>query len=363
MTTGDSPQQPPNAVSGEPADSSGDAAALTVQIAPSPHLSEQAFTTRRMMIDVIVGLLPVIVMAVVVFRWYAAVQIGLCVLACVSTEAVLSWLSRKPHSLGDYSAAVTGVILGLSLPWSSPWYVPVVGSIVAIGLGKAVFGGLGCNIFNPAMVGRAFVMLSFARQMGSPAYVVQNSDLTVVTQATPLALAKQFAADLAAGRVTAGDLSVEMKSAENIWALLIGQVNGSLGETSALAIVLGGIYLLVRRVISWEIPAGFLLVSLVFAELGYWTDLTPLDPLHHLITGSLLFGAFFIATDPVTSPMTRWGKLIFGMGIGFLVVVIRLFSSYPEGVMFAVLVMNAVVPLLNRWTIPRPLGGPAPAKT
>ena len=154
-----------------------------------------------------------------------------------------------------------------------------------------------------------------------------------------------------------------MKSAESIWALLIGQVNGSLGETSALAILLGGLYLLVRRVISWEIPAGILLVSYIFVELGYLTDLTPLDPLHHVITGSLLFGAFFIATDPVSSPVTRKGKFLFGMGIGFLVVVIRIFSSYPEGVMFAVLVMNAAVPLLNRWTIPRPLGGPAPSET
>jgi electron transport complex protein RnfD len=363
MNSGDTPQQLPTALDTESAETADVAAGAPVEIAPSPHLSEQTFTTRRMMIDVIIALTPVIVMAVAVFRWYAVVQMGLCVLACVGTEALFCWLSRKPHSLGDYSAAVTGLILGLSLPWSSPWYVAVVGSVVAIGLGKAVFGGLGCNIFNPAMVGRAFVMLSFARQMGSPAYVVEESDLAVVTQATPLALAKQFAADLAAGRITEGDLSVEMESAENIWALLIGQVNGSLGETSALAIVLGGIYMLVRRVISWEVPAGILVVSLVCVELGYLSDLTPLDPLHHLITGSLLFGAFFIATDPVTSPLTRKGKFLFGMGIGFLVVVIRLFSSYPEGVMFAVLVMNAAVPLLNRWTIPRPLGGPAPAKT
>jgi electron transport complex protein RnfD len=362
MTPGDIPQLEPTELDGKPAPSGGDAVALAVQIAPSPHLSEQRFTTRRMMFDVIVALIPVIVMTVVVFRWYAVVQIGLCILACIGVELVLSWLRSKPHCLADYSAVVTGLILGLSLPWNSPWYVPVLGSVVAIALGKAVFGGLGCNIFNPAMVGRAFVMLSFARHMGSPAYVVQDSDLIVVTQATPLALAKQFAADLAAGRVGAGDLS-ELQAAENVWALLIGQVNGSLGETSALAIVLGGVYLLVRRVISWEIPAGILVVALVFVELGHLSDLTPLDPLHHLITGSLLFGAFFIATDPVTSPMTRWGKLIFGMGIGFLVVVIRLFSSYPEGVMFAVLVMNAAVPLLNRWTIPQPLGGPAPAKT
>ena len=336
-----------------------------LQVAPSPHVSQATFTTQRMMIDVIVGMLPVMGVAIYVFHWYAVVQIGLCILACVGTEVVLAWSSGRPSTVSDWTAVVTGIILGLSLPWSSPWYVPVLGSIVAIGLGKIVFGGLGCNIFNPAMVGRAFVMLSFARQMGAPAYMVKTgteTGLDVVTQATPLAIAKQLAADLAAGRVSVGDLQVQLEEAPKIWALFIGQVNGSLGETSALAIAIGGLYLLWRRVISWQIPAGVMLVSLVFVELGHWTELTPFGPLHHLISGSLLFGAFFIATDPVTSPLTGKGKLLYGMGTGFLIVVIRLFSSYPEGVMFAVLVMNATVPLMNRWTIPRPLGGPSPSK-
>jgi electron transport complex protein RnfD len=335
----------------------------SVQIASSPHLSDPTLSTRRMMIEVIAALLPAIAMAVVVFRWFAVVQIGLCVLTCLVTEAVLNRLTRKPSTLGDYSAVLTGVILGLSLPWSSPGYIAVIGSVVAIGLGKAVFGGLGCNIFNPAMVGRAFVMLSFARQMGASAYVVAESELTVVTRATPLSLAKQFAADLAAGRVTAGESRLQLQEAQNIWAMFVGQVNGSLGETSAIAILLGGTYLVVRRVISWEIPVGIMLVSFVLVELGHWFNLTLLNSLQHVITGSLLFGAFFIATDPVTSPVTRSGKLIYGMSIGFFVVVIRLFSSYPEGVMFAVLLMNAAVPLLNRWTIPSPLGGPPPTRS
>jgi electron transport complex protein RnfD len=336
-----------------------------LQVAPSPHLADTAFTTRRMMIDVLIGMAPVMGVAIYVFHWYAVVQVGLCILACVGTELVLNWLRGRPSTLGDWTAVVTGVILGLSLPWSSPWYVPVLGSAVAIGLGKFVFGGLGCNIFNPAMVGRAFVMLSFARQMGAPAYMVtsgKETGLDVVTQATPLAIAKQLAADFAAGRVTAGDLQLQMEEAPRIWALFIGQVNGSLGETSALAIAVGGAYLLARRVISWEIPVGVLLVALISVELGHYTELTPFGPLHHLISGSLLFGAFFIATDPVSSPLTTPGKLVYGMGIGFLIVVMRLFSSYPEGVMFAVLVMNAMVPLLNRWTIPRPLGGAPPSK-
>jgi Na+-translocating ferredoxin:NAD+ oxidoreductase subunit D len=358
MTAGDVPQQVDSARSA----AADESLLRRLQIASSPHLSDRAFTTRRMMREVLFALVPVLIMAVVVFRWYAVVQVGSCVLACLVAEAAFACLARKPLSLGDYSAVLTGTILGLSLPWSSPWYVAVLGSFAAIGLGKAAFGGLGYNIFNPAMVGRAFAMLSFAREMGASAYVVLDSQLTVVTQATPLSLAKQFAADLAAGRVTAGEAQVQLDAAENIWALLVGQANGSLGETSALAILLGGTYLILRGVISWEIPLGIMAIPVILVELSHWLDLTLLGPLQHLITGSILFGAFFIATDPVTSPVTRMGKLLFGMGVGFFIVVIRLFSSYPEGVMFAVLLMNAAVPLLNRWTIPRPLGGPAPVK-
>jgi electron transport complex protein RnfD len=322
-----------------------------VRLAPSPHLADTLFTTRRMMIEVLIGLVPVMVMAVVVFGWYAVVQVGICMLCCVATEAIAAWMRGKPSTVGDYSAAVTGIILGLSLPWSAPWYVAVIGSVVAIGLGKAVFGGLGYNIFNPAMVGRAFVMLSFAKELGASAYQVIDAQLPVLTQATPLTVAKQFA----------GQLQVQAESAPGLWALLIGQVNGSLGETSALALALGGLYLCVRRVASWEIPLGIFVTAFLFVALTHWSNLTPFTPLQHLIAGSLMFGAFFIATDPVTSPLTPWGKFLFGVGIGALVVVIRVFSGYPEGVMFAVLLMNAAVPLINRWTIPRPFGGPVPA--
>lgn len=332
-----------------------DAPAL-LHVAPSPHLSDSALSTRRMMIDVLLALAPAMVMAVVVFQWYAVVQVGLCVLVCMASEAVLSWMRGKRAPIGDCSAAVTGVILGMSLPWSAPWYIAVIGSVTAIGLGKAVFGGLGCNIFNPAMVGRAMVMLSFARQMGAGAYVFAESKLNILTQATPLSVAKQFATDLAAGKITPSDISVPLDNARQLWPALVGQVNGSLGETSALALLIGGVYLCIRRVASWQIPAGAVAGTMVFAQLGYWAGLTPFAALQHVIGGALLFGAFFIATDPVTSPVTAWGKFYFGIGIGLLVVVIRLLSGYPEGVMFSVLLMNAVVPLINRWTIPRPLG-------
>ena len=327
------------------------------QVAPSPHLSESWYHTRGMMIDVLVGLVPVLLMAVFVFRWHAVVQVGLCTLVCVATEALFCRIMKKPSAIGDYSAAITGVILGLSLPCGSPWYIGLIGSVVAIGLGKVAFGGLGFNLFNPAMVGRAFVMLSFASQLGASAYVVTQSNIEVLTQATPLTLAKQFAADLAAGKVIAGDVLHQLTSAENFWFMFIGQVNGSLGETSALALLIGGIFVCLRRAASWEIPTGMLLAGFICAAFARWTDLTPFTALRHLISGSFLLGAFFIATDPVTSPLTPKGKFLFGAGIGVLTVLIRLFSGYPEGVMFAVLLMNAAVPLINRWTIPKPVGG------
>lgn len=334
------------------------AAAPAVQVAPSPHLSDAAVTTRRMMVDVLIGLGPAMAMAVLAFRWYAVVQVGLCVLSSLGAEAAFTWMRGRPVRVSDCSAAVTGVILGLSLPWSAPWYVAVVGSVVAMGLGKAVFGGLGYNIFNPAMVGRAFVMLSFAKVMGASAYVYGESGLRVVTEATPLTIAKKVAADVAAGRVVGPDVGLQMAQARELWPLFVGNVNGSLGETSALALLVGGIYLCLRRSASWEIPVGTLGSAFVFAGLANWAGLTPFTALHHLVGGALLLGAFFIATDPVTSPITSKGKFAFGLGIGFLVMLLRVFSGYPEGVMFAVLLMNAAVPLMNQWTIPRPVGGP-----
>ncbi len=319
---------------------------LVTHVAPSPHLSDTGLTTQRMMIDVVIALVPVLVLAVYVFRWCAVVQVGLCVLVCLAAEALFTWMRGHRISIGDWSASVTGVILGLSLPASAPWYIAVIGSVAAIGLGKAVFGGLGYNIFNPAMVGRTFVMLSFAKEMGASAYQMAGAHLTVLTQATPLTVAKQ--------------MGVSEELAQCLWPLLVGTVNGSLGETSTLALLVGGIYLCVRRVASWEIPAGTLLAAFLCAALGHWLGLTPLSATYHLASGALLLGAFFIATDPVTSPLTGKGKFIFGLGIGALVMLLRLFSGYPEGVMFAVLLMNAAVPLINRWTIPVPVGGPTP---
>lgn len=313
-----------------------------LHVAPGPHLSNSAFTTRRMMIDVLIGLAPVLIASVVVFRWYAILQVGICVASCLVAEWLFALWRGRRAPLADISTAVTGVILGLSLPWSAPWYVGAVASFVAVGLGKAVFGGLGQNIFNPAMVGRAFVMISFASVMGATSYLRPGATLEILTQATPLTAAKEA-------------VGLELPA---LWPMFLGNINGSLGETSVLACLVGGLYLCWRRAASWEIPVSVMVGAAVVAGLTNLVDPeTPLTVLHHLAGGSLVFGAFYIATDPVTSPLTSKGKVVFGAGIGILVVLIRLFSNYPEGVVFAVLLMNAMVPLINRWVVPLPLGG------
>jgi Na+-translocating ferredoxin:NAD+ oxidoreductase subunit D len=314
-------------------------------IAPSPHIANSSFTTRRMMLDVLIGLMPLVGVAFWVFGVWTAVQLGLSVAGCVAAEALFTAMRGRRAPLGDLSAVVTGLILGLSLPVTAPWYVAVIAAFTAIGLGKVVFGGLGYNIFNPAMVGRAFVMIAFPALLGASAYMVEAVEgVTQATSAaTPLTIFKQE------GVIT--PLSY----------LLIGKTNGSLGETSAIACLLGGLYLVLRRSASWEIPLSAIvslgalsLLGDLFGGSDGWTAL------HALSGGAFLFGAFFIATDPVSSPLTHAGKFIYGAGFGALVLLIRTMSGYPEGVMFAVLLMNALAPLINRWTIPTPFGGRVP---
>lgn len=314
--------------------------APTLHVAPSPHLTTTAMTTRQMMIDVLIALTPATLAALYLFQGNAARQIAICVAGCAGAEALFTRMRNRPMSLNDFSAPVTGVILALSLPATAPWYVGVIAAIVAIGIGKMVFGGLGMNIFNPAMTGRAFVMIAFAGVMGAVGYEDANSHIDAITRATPLNAVKQ------AGVVTP------------LWDLFWGRTNGSLGEVSAAACLLGGIYLCIRRTAAWQIPAGVILAVVVLAGIENLADLRAgWTVLHHLLGGALLFGAFFIATDPVSSPVTPMGRFVFGIGVGSLTMLLRVFSGYPEGMMFAVLLMNALTPLINRWTIPKPFGG------
>lgn len=313
----------------------------TLVVGPSPHLRAMGPATPRLMLDVLLALVPVLAMALYVFGWPAAQQVSLAVAGCLAAEAAFTRCRGRTAPLGDLSAAVTGVILGLSLPWSAPWYVPVIGAAVAIGIGKVVFGGLGQNLFNPAMVGRAFVMSAFPAAMGAAAYVRAGGAVDAITQATPLSAAREASAKL-----------------PELWPLFVGTVNGSLGEVSAVACLVGGLYLCLRRTASWEIPVSLLAAAAATVAVlnGIHPGLTP-SPAYHLFSGALMFGAFFIATDPVTSPLASRGKAVFGALIGVLVILIRVLGGYPEGVMFAVLFANGLVPLINRWTVPVPVGG------
>jgi electron transport complex protein RnfD len=323
------------------------AEAPTLHVAPGPHVVDDGATTRRMMLDVLVALLPVMAAALWIFRAHALLQVALAVASCLAAEALFGRWAGRDGSLDDLSAAVTGAILGLSLPWSAPWYVGVIAGFVAVGIGKTAFGGLGQNLFNPAMVGRAFVMVSFAGVMGGAAYTRAEAELPILTRATPLSAAKEAAGEL-----------------PGLWPMLIGNTNGSLGETSVLACLLGGTYLCWRRAAAWQTPVAVLAGAALAAGVANLVDPeTPLTVLHHLAGGALVFGAVFIATDPVTSPLTARGRWIFGCTLGLLVVFLRIFSNYPEGVVFAVLLMNAVVPLINRWTVPRPFGAPPLVET
>ncbi len=343
-------------------------------VAPSPHLSDKT-TNRRLMLDVIIALIPTFVAALIFFRANAVRLTVICLVSCLLTEYLFDKIRKRPNSLGDFSAVVTGLILAFTLPPDLPGFAAVIGSVVAIAIGKMIFGGLGHNIFNPAMVGRAFLMAAFPVLMTTwiaPADIpskiagidikrisviepksgnklekskITKKEVSAVSQATPLAMLKP------------GKKGRKMPDA---FALFIGKTGGSLGETSVLAILIGALYLLLRGTIDISIPFGMLGSAVVFGGIAYL--LAPgkfANPMFHLGAGGLLFGAFFIATDLVTSPLTKKGRWIFGAGCGILTMIIRQFGTYPEGVMFSVLMMNGLAPLISRWTRPRPLGGPA----
>ena len=340
------------------------------------------------MIDVLIAATPLVVWAIVQFGLGALLQLAVCIWGCVAAEAVFTAMrGRCPFkAMNDLSAIVTGVILALSLPFNAPWYVGFIGACAAVGIGKVVFGGLGQNIFNPAMVGRAFVMICFTAAMAAPAYQVKapisvaEDDLAaetqpaekaidVVSQATPMEVLKTLVTDrkkaAADGTLIASEEYDDSPVA--VSRLFLGNVNGSLGEVSTLACLLGGLYLCWRRTAAWRIPLGVLGASALIAALvhvcGGGAGLSFVDFLgYHLCGGALIFGAFYIATDPVSSPITPRGRWIFGVGLGLFIMMFRMMSTFPEGVMFAVLLMNGLVPLINRWTIPTPVGGAVPER-
>lgn len=292
-------------------------------------------TTRRIMYTVSLSLIPALGMSVYLFGWDAMRVIFLSAVSCVAVEAIWSRLVSYKIDYLDGSALLTGLLLAMNVPANSPWWMILIGSVVAIVLGKQVFGGIGQNIFNPALVARVFLFISFPVEMTS--WPVPNtSTADAATGATPLGILK-----------TEG---VGALSDTGLSTLALGTMPGSLGEMSALALLIGAAFLFYKKYLTWEIPVFFIGTVFVFTGIFYLIDPgTYADPLFHMFSGGLFLGALYMATDMVTSPLTFKGKILFGFGCGLFTAVIRLFGSYPEGVSFAILLMNAMVPLLDKY--------------
>ncbi|MDI6759420.1 MAG: RnfABCDGE type electron transport complex subunit D [Candidatus Brocadiaceae bacterium] len=322
-------------------------------VTTSPHIRGPE-DIPRVMWTVVGALLPAGLVGVYFFGYYAFFIVVLSVLAAVLTEAVIQkYLLGQPVSVKDGSAVITGILLAYVLPPGVPWYIPVVGAIFAIGIVKHAFGGLGNNIWNPALAARAFLQVAYPAPINSDWRIIKESGsvlsnitgVDAITQASPLF--KEF------GGKTYSYVD-----------LLTGRVPGCIGETSVIALMLGGAYLIYRGYVDWRVPVGYIGTVFVLAKLlparieAPWAN----DPIYHVLAGGLMLGAFFMATDMVTSPLTRRGLLIFGIGCGVLTTLIRFYAAYPEGVCYSILLMNTATPLIDRFTQPTLLGSASGGK-
>ncbi|MBU4440042.1 MAG: RnfABCDGE type electron transport complex subunit D [Acetobacterium sp.] len=299
---------------------------LNLTMSSSPHIRAN-HSTASIMQNVLIALLPALAVAGYVFGTWALALVAICVIASVATEAIIQKLLKKPITVNDWSAVVTGVLLAFNLPINAPWWLAVVGSVFAIAIVKQCFGGLGQNFMNPALAARAFLLASWPGHMTSTAYI---PTFDTVTSATPLALLKS------------GDFA-SMPSTLDLFTGLNG-VYGCIGEISALALLLGGLYLIFRGIISWRIPTIYLLTIGIFALM------VGQDPIVHIVSGGVMLGAFFMATDYASSPVTSKGQIIYAVGCGLITMIIRLYGGYPEGCSYSILLMNVATPLIERFT-------------
>lgn len=306
-------------------------------ISPSPHV-HAGVSTRSLMLDVIIALLPATIVSVLFYGWSELLILAVSIASCVLLEwAITKYMLRRPSTIGDLSAVVTALLLALNLPVTTPWWVVFIGAVIAIGVAKLSFGGIGQNIFNPAITARVFLLISF------PTYM---TDWTVTKGFVHSTDAVSGATLL--GRFSEGGVSA-VAGTDYLQTLFLN-IGGSAGEISAIALLVGFVYLLCRRVVKAWIPLSiFATVAAISAIFWAADPVRFTDPLFNLLTGGLILGACYMATDYVTSPMSTGGQIVYGVGIGLIVMMIRYFGSYPEGVSFAILIMNMMVPLLNRW--------------
>lgn len=319
-------------------------------ISPSPHV-HSGDSIEKNMYGVLIALIPAFICSVFFFGMGSIIVTLTSVLACMFFEFVIQkFLMKQQPTIFDGSAIITGVLLAFNVPSNLPVWIIIIGALAAIGVGKMSFGGLGCNIFNPALVGRVFLLISFPVQMTSwpKALGFSSTYLDAETGATPLALLKEA--------VKTGQSASEIISADTFIGyknMLLGNMGGSLGEVAALALLIGFVYMLFVKIITWHIPLTIFATVFVFSGILNLCDPVQFaPPLFHLLTGGMILGAVFMATDYVTSPMATKGMIIYGIGIGVIIVVIRLFGAYPEGMSFAILIMNAFTPLINRYCKP-----------
>ncbi len=317
-------------------------------VSSSPHV-HQGETVSGLMRLVIYALIPASLFAIYVFGLSALRVIVISICSAVVFEAISQRIMKRPVSVRDGSAVLTGLLLAMNLPATSPWWLIIVGTFFAIVVAKQLYGGLGYNPFNPALVGRTVLLISFPVQMTARWISPSRWGLDSVTTPTPLGKMKE-------GLATMGNLDMEF-GRDQIIRYLIGNKPGCLGEVSVVFLVLGGLYLIYRKVITWHIPVSFIAAVWVLTGIFHLIDPTRYaDPTFHILTGGLFIGAIFMATDYVTSPVTTSGMLIFGFGCGIITVMIRLFGAYPEGVSFSILLMNAATPLIDRYTKPKVFG-------
>ena len=311
-----------------------------LNISGSPHVHSDE-STKKIMWRVNLAMVPMLLCAIAYFGLNALLVSLVSVASCVLFQWLIEkFILKQKSTVGDGSAVVTGLLLAFNVPATPQMlWIVVIGALVAIGIGKMSFGGLGKNPFNPALVGRVFLLISFPVQMTTWPQVggLFPMTLDVTTGATPLGILKEEG----------------MAGMPQAWDLFVGHVGGSLGEVSALAILIGAIYLLCRKIITWHIPVAFIGTAFVFSGILWLVNPEQyLDPLSSILAGGIMLGACFMATDMVTSPMAKSGQLIFGFGCGLLTIIIRNWGAYPEGVSFAILIMNSITPLLNRWCKP-----------